>query len=81
MTTVFISQVLGAGAEKQFSGFYRNPANPSTFKRVDFTGGTINPVYKLHDGKYVLHTMFANPTPGFDTPREGKNGQKNLQVS
>ena len=59
-----IDQVLGAGAEKRFSGFYRDPANPSTFKQVDFTGGTINPVYKLHDGNYVLHTMFANPTPG-----------------
>lgn len=59
-----IAQVLGAGAEKRFSGFYRDPADPSTFKQVDFTGGTINPVYKLHDGNYVLHTMFANPTPG-----------------
>ncbi|MFF3176227.1 hypothetical protein ACFVQ0_26805 [Streptomyces sp. NPDC057900] len=59
-----IDQVLGTGAEERLSGYYRDPANPSTFKQVDFTDGTIVPVYKFHDGKYTLHTMFANPAPG-----------------
>ncbi|WP_329616145.1 hypothetical protein OG244_26445 [Streptomyces brevispora] len=59
-----IDQVLGTGAEERLSGYYRDPANPNTFKQVDFTDGTIVPIYKLHDGKYVLHTMFANPAPG-----------------
>ncbi|MFJ3187023.1 immunity 49 family protein [Streptomyces halstedii] len=75
-----IGQVLEASAEKRFSGFYRDPANPSTFKQVDFTGGTIKPVYKLQDGNYVLHTMFANPTPGRH-PQRGQKWTKNLQVS
>ncbi len=59
-----IEQVLGTGAEGRFSGFYRDPANPNTFKPVDFASGTIKPVYKLHDGKWEPHTMFANPAPG-----------------
>lgn len=60
-----IEDVLGAGAEERFTGYYRNPANLDEFKPVDFEGGTIVPVYhQLPDGQYRLHTMFANPKPG-----------------
>ncbi|MDK0521996.1 hypothetical protein [Streptomyces sp. ML-6] len=60
-----ISDVLGPGAEKRFTGYYRDPANLNEFKPVNFEGGTIVPVYRLlPDGQYRLHTMFANPAPG-----------------
>lgn len=60
-----ISDVLGPGAEKRFTGYYRDPANLNEFKPADFEGGTIVPVYRLlPDGQYRLHTMFANPAPG-----------------
>ncbi|MFF3723263.1 hypothetical protein ACFYYM_12965 [Streptomyces erythrochromogenes] len=60
-----IEDVLGPGAEERFTGYYRDPANLDKFKPVDFTGGTIQPVYRLMpDGQYRLHTMFANPAPG-----------------
>ncbi|MFC9817144.1 hypothetical protein ACFVJM_34395 [Streptomyces virginiae] len=60
-----IEDVLGPGAEERFTGYYRDPANLDKFKPVDFEGGTIQPVYRLMpDGRYRLHTMFANPAPG-----------------
>ncbi|MFJ6811269.1 hypothetical protein ACIQRK_35635 [Streptomyces anulatus] len=60
-----IDDVLGAGAEGRFTGYYRDPANLNEFKSVDFKGGTIMPLYRqLPDGTYRLHTMFANPAPG-----------------
>ncbi|WP_405701730.1 hypothetical protein [Streptomyces sp. NBC_00069] len=59
-----IEDILGPGAHDEFSGYYRDPANPTAFKPVDFEGGSIVPVYRLHDGKWDLHTMFANPAPG-----------------
>ncbi|WP_046780347.1 hypothetical protein [Streptomyces yangpuensis] len=59
-----IEDVLGSKAEDRFTGYYRDPNNLSEFKSVDFEGGSIVPVYRLHDGKLTLHTMFANPAPG-----------------
>ncbi|WP_328903067.1 hypothetical protein OHR86_26980 [Streptomyces sp. NBC_00441] len=60
-----IEDVLGAGANERFTGYYRDPANLDNFKPVDFEGGTIVPVYKeLPNGQYQLHTMFANPARG-----------------
>lgn len=59
-----IEQVLGAEGHERLSGYYRNPANHSEFLPVDFEGGTVLPVYRFHDGKWNLHTMFSNPAPG-----------------
>ncbi|MGC5394689.1 hypothetical protein ACPXCP_02925 [Streptomyces sp. DT20] len=64
-TETSIEDVLGPGSQERFTGYYRDPANLNEFKPVDFDGGTILPVYRLlPDGKYRLHTMFANPAPG-----------------
>ncbi|UZK53709.1 hypothetical protein NEH16_05695 [Streptomyces drozdowiczii] len=60
-----IEDVLGPDAYDRFTGYYRDPANIDKFKPVDFEGGTIRPVYHLMpNGKYRLHTMYANPAPG-----------------
>ncbi|GHE66198.1 hypothetical protein GCM10018785_38720 [Streptomyces longispororuber] len=59
-----IAEILGPKGHERFTGFYRNPANPSEFLPVDFAGGTIKPVYRFHDGRWNLHTMYANPAPG-----------------
>ncbi|MEJ8645118.1 hypothetical protein WKI68_35740 [Streptomyces sp. MS1.HAVA.3] len=59
-----IEDVLGPEAYERFSGYYRDPGNLTDFKPVDFEGGSIVPVYRLHDGEWHLHTMFANPAPG-----------------
>ncbi|MEU3470807.1 hypothetical protein ABZ716_23180 [Streptomyces sp. NPDC006687] len=59
-----IEDVLGPGAHERFTGYYRDPANLNEFKPVDFEGGTIQPVYRMHDGELRLHTMFANPARG-----------------
>lgn len=59
-----IDQILGADGHKRFTGYYRNPTNPSEFLPVDFEAGTIKPVYKIDNGKWELVTMYANPAPG-----------------
>ncbi|MFD7974141.1 hypothetical protein [Streptomyces clavifer] len=60
-----IEDMLGPDAEANFTGFYRDPADPTQFKPVDFEGGTIKPVYhESPEGGKVLHTMFANPVRG-----------------
>ncbi|GAA4068422.1 hypothetical protein [Streptomyces hundungensis] len=59
-----IDQVLGAEGHERLSGYYRNPADHSEFLPVDFEGGSILPVYRIHDGEWKLHTMFSNPAPG-----------------
>ncbi|MEU5808731.1 hypothetical protein [Streptomyces sp. NPDC047718] len=59
-----IEDVLGSEAHDRFSGYYRDPNNLTEFKPVDFEDGSIVPVYRIHDGKLTLHTMFANPAPG-----------------
>ncbi|MFE4855859.1 hypothetical protein [Streptomyces sp. NPDC056670] len=59
-----IDQVLGAEGHERLSGYYRNPADHGEFLPVDFEGGSILPVYRFHDGKWNLHTMFSNPAPG-----------------
>lgn len=62
-TSVPIS-VLGPSAHTRFSGYYRDPANPTSFLPVDFQGGSITPVYRQHGGHWNLHTMFPNPAHG-----------------
>ncbi|MFF9980321.1 hypothetical protein [Streptomyces erythrochromogenes] len=60
-----IADVLGPDAHRNFTGFYRDPANPGEFKSVDFEGGTIRPQYRLDDatGAWKLHTMMIDPAP------------------
>lgn len=60
-----ISDVLGPTGHEDLTGFYKDPANPSTYKPVDFSGGTIRPVYRPDgSGGFHLHTMFPEPAPG-----------------
>ncbi|GGR69493.1 hypothetical protein GCM10010252_04420 [Streptomyces aureoverticillatus] len=59
-----IEQILGPKGHERFTGFYRNPANPSEFLPVDFTGGTVFAVYHFRGGSWQLTTMYANPAPG-----------------
>ncbi|MEU1116302.1 MULTISPECIES: hypothetical protein [unclassified Streptomyces] len=59
-----IEKILGPDGYKRFTGYYRNPANPSEFLPVNFEAGTIKPVYQIKDGKWELVTMYANPAPG-----------------
>ncbi|WP_328538103.1 hypothetical protein [Streptomyces sp. NBC_00344] len=59
-----IDDVLGIDGYRRLTGYYRDPINPDNFLPVDFEGGTIQPVYRMHDGKWKLHTMFTNPAPG-----------------
>ncbi|MCX5582038.1 hypothetical protein ACFV0H_23160 [Streptomyces erythrochromogenes] len=60
-----IADILGPDAHRNFTGFYRDPANPGEFKPVDFEGGTIRPQYRLDDatGAWKLHTMMIDPAP------------------
>ncbi|MFJ9943654.1 ICP22 family protein [Streptomyces erythrochromogenes] len=60
-----IADVLGPDAHRNFTGFYRDPANPGEFRSVDFEGGTIRPQYRLDDatGAWKLHTMMIDPAP------------------
>ncbi|WP_030668322.1 hypothetical protein [Streptomyces sp. NRRL B-1347] len=59
-----IADILGPQGHERFTGFYRDPANPSEFLPVDFTGGTIKAIYHIQNGRWELHTMYPNPAPG-----------------
>ncbi|WP_125263291.1 hypothetical protein [Streptomyces alboflavus] len=59
-----IDRILGDEGHKQFTGYYRDPADASQFRPVDFEGGTIKPVYRQVDGSWKLITMYPNPAAG-----------------
>ncbi|MFJ9547066.1 hypothetical protein [Streptomyces erythrochromogenes] len=60
-----IADILGPDAHRDFTGFYRDPANPDQFRSVDFEGGMIRPQYRVDEvtGEWKLHTMMIDPAP------------------
>ncbi|MGW3042922.1 WXG100-like domain-containing protein [Kitasatospora sp. NPDC001159] len=60
-----IEDILGPEGHKRFTGFYKDPQDPSRYLPVDFEGGEIATFYEADaDGKWHLVTSYANPAPG-----------------
>jgi hypothetical protein len=60
-----IADILGPDGYKRFTGFYKDPTNPSQYLPVDFQGGTIVAIYVPDgNGGYKLLTSYPNPAPG-----------------
>ncbi|MDH6706124.1 hypothetical protein P3T27_002847 [Kitasatospora sp. MAA19] len=60
-----IEDILGPDGHKRFTGFYKDPQDPSRYLPVDFEGGTIVAVYVPDgNGGHKLVTSYANPAPG-----------------
>ncbi|MEV7596724.1 hypothetical protein AB0O91_04975 [Kitasatospora sp. NPDC089797] len=60
-----IEDVLGPDGHKRFTGYYKDPNDPTKYLPVDFEGGTLTTYYVLDaDGHYNLVTSYANPARG-----------------
>jgi hypothetical protein len=58
-----ISEIFGADPPK-LTGYYLDPADPSHYREVDFTGGTVFAAYSLDaNGDRKLDTLFCEPAP------------------
>ncbi|MDH6706122.1 hypothetical protein P3T27_002845 [Kitasatospora sp. MAA19] len=57
--------ILGPEGHKRFTGFYKDPQDPSRYLPVDFEGGNIATFYEPDaHGKWHLVTSYANPAQG-----------------
>ncbi|MFJ2190924.1 hypothetical protein ACIOJE_23840 [Kitasatospora sp. NPDC087861] len=60
-----IEDILGPDGHKHFTGFYKDPQNPSQYLPVDFEGGEVVAIYRQDaNGHYDLVTSYANPARG-----------------
>ncbi|MFD7447979.1 hypothetical protein [Kitasatospora sp. NPDC059827] len=60
-----IEDILGPDGHKRFTGFYKDPQDPSRYLPVDFEGGEIATFYEPDaHGKWHLVTSYANPAAG-----------------
>ncbi|MFF4816570.1 hypothetical protein ACFY2K_18460 [Kitasatospora sp. NPDC001309] len=60
-----IEDILGPDGHKRFTGFYKDPQDPSRYLPVDFEGGEIATFYEPDaHGKRHLVTSYANPAAG-----------------
>ncbi|GAA4365961.1 hypothetical protein GCM10023088_11930 [Actinomadura verrucosospora] len=60
---------LPAGAASRMKGWYRNAADPTQFKAINFQNATIRAIYKLDaNGKPYLYTMYPDPVKALNPP-------------